>query len=48
VEVASDAQDEEARSLMVDMGAEEMSSAANGTMHPVYRTGAPDARALDR
>ena len=48
VEVATDAQDEEARSLMVDTGAEEISSAADGTMHPVHRAGAPGASDPDR
>lgn len=43
VAVATDAQDEEARSLMVAMGAEEISSAADGTMHPVHRAEAPGA-----
>lgn len=43
VEVTTDGQDEEARSLMVDTGAEEISSAVDGTMHPVHRAGAPGA-----
>jgi hypothetical protein len=41
--VVTDAQDEEARSLMVDTGAEEISSAADGTMGHVQRSSAPGA-----
>ena len=37
VTVTTDGEDEEARSLMVDTGAEEISSAADGTMRPVQR-----------
>ena len=43
VVVDTDAQDEEARSLMVDTGAEEISSAADGTLHPVHRADVPGA-----
>jgi hypothetical protein len=35
VEVINDTEDGEARGLMVSIGAEEISSAADGTMHPV-------------
>jgi hypothetical protein len=35
VEVTTDAEDEEARGLMVTIGATQISSAADGTMHPV-------------
>lgn len=48
VAVATDGQDEEARSLMVDTGAEEISSAADGTMHPVHRPEAPGASGTAR
>ena len=48
VAVVTDAQDEEARSPMVDTGAEEISSAADGTMHPVPRPGAPGASNVAR
>jgi hypothetical protein len=43
VEVATDARDEEARSLMVDTGAEKISSAADRRMVPVQRSSAPGA-----
>ena len=46
VAVDTDAQDEEARSLMVDTGAEEISSAADGMMRPVHRADTPGGRAL--
>ena len=38
VAVTTDAEDEEARSLMVELGAEEISSAADGTMRAVHGT----------
>lgn len=40
VVVTTDAEDEEVRSLMVDIGAEEISSAADGTMRRVQRSSA--------
>ena len=43
VTVTTDAEDEEARSLMVDIGAVEISSAADGTMHVVHRASPPGA-----
>jgi hypothetical protein len=43
VTVTTDAEDEEARSLMVDIGAEEISSAADRTMVHVQRSSAPGA-----
>jgi predicted dinucleotide-binding enzyme len=43
VTVTTDAEDEEARSLMVDIGADEISSAADGTMHVVHRAPPPGA-----
>ena len=43
VTVTTDAEDEEARSLMVDIGAEEISSAADRTMHVVHRAPPPGA-----
>lgn len=43
VAVTTDAEDEEARSLMVDLGADEISSAADGTMRAVHRTPPPGA-----
>ena len=43
VTVTTDAEDEEARSLMVDIGAEEISSAADGTMVRVHRAPPSDA-----
>ena len=41
VTVTTDAEDEEARSLMVDIGTDEISSAADGTMHVVHRAPPP-------
>jgi hypothetical protein len=43
VTVTTDAEDEEARSLMVDIGADEISSAADGTMRVVHRAPPPGA-----
>jgi hypothetical protein len=41
VSVTTDAEDEEARNLMVETGAAEISSAADGTLVPVQRSNAP-------
>ena len=43
VSVTTDAEDEEARNLMVETGATEISSAADGTMVPVQRSSAHGA-----
>ena len=43
VTVTTDAEDEEARNLMVETGATEISSAADGTMVPVQRSSAHGA-----
>ena len=47
VSVTTDAEDEEARNLMVATGAEEIASAADGTMVPVQWSSAHGAILLD-
>ena len=41
--MTTDAEDEEARNLMVETGAKEISSAADGTLVPVQCSSAPGA-----